>query len=204
MKPAFGYVDNSAGAVQPYLDLVKAYGWGNYLFQTTNQGPSFPAHQFLFGATSAPSWKDDHNGIFAAENGALDMIYGCNAPATARVALINPQGVEFTEIFPCFEHQTLADLLDARAVTWRYYGVNSTALPAANGIWLAPMAIRHICVAVGQTCTGKAWTSKVDLNPSDVLSDISTNCKLRGVSCVRADTVATIERCGAPAFSSSA
>jgi hypothetical protein len=36
-KPAFGYVDNSAGAVQGYLDLVKAYGWANYMFQT-NQG----------------------------------------------------------------------------------------------------------------------------------------------------------------------
>ena len=66
-KAAFGYVDNSTGAVQPYLDLVKAYGWGNYMFQT-NQGPSFPAHQYLFGATSAPSADDDHNGIFAAEN----------------------------------------------------------------------------------------------------------------------------------------
>src|SRR5271166_2544889 len=66
-KPALGFVDNSTGAVQPYLDLVKAYGWGNYMFQT-NQGPSFPAHQFLFGATSAPSANDDHNGIFVAEN----------------------------------------------------------------------------------------------------------------------------------------
>ena len=66
-KAAFGFVDNSTGAVQPYLDLVKAYGWGNYFFQT-NQGPSYPAHQFLFGATSAPSAEDDHNGIFLAEN----------------------------------------------------------------------------------------------------------------------------------------
>jgi phospholipase C len=28
-KAAFGFVDNSTGAVQPYLDLVAAYGWGN-------------------------------------------------------------------------------------------------------------------------------------------------------------------------------
>jgi hypothetical protein len=39
-KPAYGYVENSRGAVQPYLDLVHDYGWGNYMFQT-NQGPSF-------------------------------------------------------------------------------------------------------------------------------------------------------------------
>ena len=183
-KPAFGYVDNSTGAVQPYLDLVKAYGWGNYMFQT-NQGPSFPAHQFLFGATSAPSADDDHNGIFAAEN-TPNSTAGCTAPKTTRVPLINPQGVEFTQIFPCFEHQTLADLLDARGVSWRYYGCGGDAWPdpQASGIWMAPNAIAHICVAVGQKCTGKEWTANVELTPSAVLSDISTNCKLRGVSWV--------------------
>ena len=67
-KAAFGFVDSSTGAVQPYLDLVKAYGWGNYMFQT-NQGPSFSAHQYLFGATSAPSAADDHSGIFAGGAG---------------------------------------------------------------------------------------------------------------------------------------
>jgi len=29
-KPAYGFVDNSTGALQPYLDLVQYYGWGNY------------------------------------------------------------------------------------------------------------------------------------------------------------------------------
>ena len=121
-KPAFGYVDNSTSAVQPYLDLVNTYGWGNYMFQT-NQGPSFPAHQFVFGATSAPSADDDHNGIFAAENTPNGVNGGCAAPSTTTVPLINPQGVEFTRIFPCFERQTLTDLLDQRGESWRYYGV---------------------------------------------------------------------------------
>ncbi len=64
-KAALAYVRPSD--VQPYLDMVAAYGWANYFFQT-NQGPSYPAHQFLFGATSAPSAADDRKGIFAAEN----------------------------------------------------------------------------------------------------------------------------------------
>jgi phospholipase C len=187
--PAFAYVDNSAGAVQPYLDLAKTYGWANYMFQT-NQGPSFPAHQFLFGATSAPSAADDHNGVFAAENTTphgLDT--GCMAAATTKVWLINAQGVEFAQIYPCFEHQTLADLLNARAVSWRYYGSGGGiwTSPNAGGIWMAPNAIAHICVAVGQKCTGTQWTSNVELTPSSVLSDISTNCNLRGVSWVVPD-----------------
>ena len=94
-KAAFGYVDNSQGAVQPYLDLVQAYGWGNYMFQT-NQGPSFPAHQFLFGATSAPSADDDQAGTFAAENvgkGDASKSAGCAAKSTSSVPLINADGV---------------------------------------------------------------------------------------------------------------
>jgi phospholipase C len=187
-KPAFGYIDNSNGAVQPYLDLVKAYGWGNYMFQT-NQGPSFPAHQFVFGASSAPSAEDDHNGIFVAENPTPSRITGCIAEIIARVWLINPQGVEFAQIYPCFERQTLADLLDAQGLSWRYYGSAAGTWHGsyAAGIWMAPNAIKHICVPVGRKCTGKEWTSNVVVTPSAVLSDISTKCDLRNVSWVIPD-----------------
>ncbi len=186
-KAAFGYVDNSTHAVQPYLDLVHDYGWGNYMFQT-NQGPSFPAHQFLFGATSAPSADDDYNGIFAAENTAHSTA-GCAVEITTRVWLINPQGVEFAKSYPCFERRTLSDLLEARGLSWRYYGSNGGDWPdsTALGIWIAPNAIKHICVPVGQKCTGTEWTSNVEFNPSAVLSDIS-NCKLRDVSWVTPDS----------------
>ena len=180
-KPALGFIDNSTGAVQPYLDMVKYYGWGNYMFQT-NQGSSFPAHQFLFGATSAPSANDDHRGIFAANTATNHSIVGCIAQLTTRVWLINPQGVQFKQIFPCFGHRTLGDLLETHGFSWRYYGVGEGSL------WMAPNAIKHICVARDRKCTGKQWTSNVDIkNPSDILSDISTNCKLRGVSWVTPD-----------------
>jgi phospholipase C len=108
------------------------------------------------------------------------------------VSLINPHGVEFTRIFPCFERPTLADLLDARGVSWRYYGSSgaprASVASTASGIWMAPNSIKHICVAVGQKCTGKGWTSNVEFKLSDVLSDISTNCSLRGVSWVTPDS----------------
>jgi phospholipase C len=203
-KPEFGYVDNSTGAVQPYLDLVKANGWGNYMFQT-NQGPSFPAHQFLFGATSAPSADYDHTGIFAAEN--TSGAAGCAAATTSTVPLINPQGFEFTRIYPCFEHPTLTDLLDATGVSWRYYGSSGGVWGAskAAGIWMAPNAIAHICVASGQTCTGTEWTSNVKLAPSAILSDISTNCNLPGVSWVipdsfNSDHISDVRNTGGPSW----
>ena len=58
---AYGYVDNpvvtnSDGStghlLDPYLTLAKQYGWANFMYQT-NQGPSYPAHQFIFAGTSA-------------------------------------------------------------------------------------------------------------------------------------------------------
>ena len=66
--------------VQPYYDIAAQYGFANYMFQT-NQGPSYPAHQFLFTGTSAPDSYEDPMGMipicgptfpcwqwFAAEN----------------------------------------------------------------------------------------------------------------------------------------
>jgi phospholipase C len=75
----------------------------------------------------------------------------------------------------------------------------------AGGIWMAPNAIAHICVASGQTCTGTEWTSNVELNPSAVLSDISTNCNLRGVSWVipdsfNSDHISNVKNTGGPSW----
>jgi hypothetical protein len=61
-NPQFKYVDNSTGILNPYLTLATQCGWANFMFQT-NQGPSLPAHQFIFGGTSAPSRADDANGV---------------------------------------------------------------------------------------------------------------------------------------------
>src|SRR5580704_19377875 len=109
-KLQFRYVDNSKNIVTPYLTMATQYGWANYMFQT-NQGPSFPAHQFLFGGTSAPSAADDAAGIFAAENPAgVSTLAGCAAPDGTTVGVINPNGTE-SQVYPCFEHQTMADLL---------------------------------------------------------------------------------------------
>jgi len=168
-QPVFRYVDNSTGIVDPYLTMATQYGWANYMFQT-NQGPSFPAHQFLFGATSAPSAADDAAAIFAAENPAhVNTGAGCNARAAATVEEIFPPGNETQSIYPCFEHDTLPDVLTS--VWWRYYA------PGPGTIWTAPNAIKHICQpnqARGGECAGPEWRKNVDLVSADVLKDIGS------------------------------
>jgi len=169
-NPQYKYVDNSTGTVQPYFDIAMSNGFANRMFQT-NQGPSLPAHQFLFGGTSAPT---------------ADTQAGCAAPSTARIALIDALGSETSHpaIYPCFEHRTLADLLDAAPtpIGWRYYS------SGANSIWTAPNAIAHICdpatVSGTLQCTGADWVRNViAADPAQVLADIG-NCALQPVSWV--------------------
>jgi phospholipase C len=175
-QPQFRYVDNSSGILNPYLQLATEYGWANYMFQT-NQGPSFPAHQFIFGGTSAPTAGDDAAGVFASENTGAESA-GCAAPPGTTVKLIDRTGLENRAIYPCFEHLTIADMLPG-SITWRYYA------PTAGSIWTAPNAIQHICQSTGPggKCNGADWNENVDLVPANVLSDIA-NCRLRSLSWV--------------------
>jgi phospholipase C len=148
------------------------------MFQT-NQGPSYPAHQYIFGATSAASLEDDHAGKFTSENpyGTAGAT-GCTAGSNVSVQLIDPYGVEDRSnvMFPCFEHNTVSDLLESAGVTWRYYA------PGPGGIWTAPNSIDHICQASGWKCTGADFAN-VDTTSADVLTDIA-GCKLKQVSWV--------------------
>jgi phospholipase C len=178
--PHYKYVDNSTSILNPYLTMATSYGWANYMFQT-NQGPTFPAHQFLFGGTSAPSAADDAAGTFASSNMFPDVsnpIAGCIALSSTHVDLVYASGKTGT-IYPCFEHQTLSDLLESVNITWKYY------TPGNGSIVTAPNAIDHICMPnqpTGGSCTGSDWANVV-AKPTQVLTDIS-NCKLAGVTWV--------------------
>jgi phospholipase C len=164
--------------VQPYFQLAEQYTFADRMFQT-NQGPSFPAHQFIISGTSAPSAGSN---LFAAENPTITA--GCDAPAGSTVRLIDPGGKENSNapIYPCFEDQTLTDLLEAKGHTWRYY------TPSSPAIWTGPNAIQHICgpnagPPNATACVGSDWTNNVVLDQRTVLSDITTN-QLRDVSWV--------------------
>ncbi len=170
-NPQFLYVDNSTGTIDPYIFLATNYGWANYMFQS-NQGPSFPAHQFLFGSTSAPNKQADADGTFVAENPESDDFSCAQLDA---VALIDSSGDEFGKVKTCFDHQTVSDLLEANSVSWKYYAVGQTSY------WVAPNVIAHICKPINAFCQGTEWTDHVDPTPSDVLTDIH-NCNLAAVS----------------------
>src|SRR5580693_5092711 len=105
-NPWFQYVNPSE--VAPYFQLAETYTFGDRMFQT-NQGPSFPAHQFIISGTSAPTPPGEQNSdLFNAENplGVPSALVdtGCTAPAAEFVKMIDPSGSEATELYPCFDH----------------------------------------------------------------------------------------------------
>src|SRR5207302_7042942 len=168
-NPQFMYVNPSE--VAPYFQMAEQYTFGDRMFQT-NQGPSFPAHQFLISATSAPS---PGSNLFVENNPVKPKSdhTGCIAPPTQTVTVIDPNGIETTQ-YPCFEHQTLTDLLNAQGISWRYYA-NS-----AGTIWTAPNAIQHMCgpnatPPNATKCTASDWTNNAVLKYTQVLTDIANN-----------------------------
>lgn len=172
-SPQFTYVNPAE--VAPYFALAQQYTFGDRMFQT-NQGPSFPAHQFLLAGTSAPAVGSD---LFAAENLARESDNaGCIAAPSITVALIDPSGNESQSAYPCYEHPTLTDLLNAKGISWKYYA------PSPGSIWTAPNAIQHMCgpnvpPPNGTKCEGSDWVNHVVLqstsNPAPILTDISNN-----------------------------
>jgi phospholipase C len=197
--------------------LAKQYGWANFMYQT-NQGPSFPAHQFMFGGTSAQTAADDANATFVAENFNNEVISeeaGCLALEGDSNAVVSPAlnapppgcslyagSVQECPVknaallYPsvpvgtfCFSHDTMANILDAHSITWKYYA------PTPGSIWTAPDAIKEICEPgwvnpngdpkSGLECTGKEWKAHVDTANlgTDILRDIE-NCELASVNWV--------------------
>jgi phospholipase C len=182
--PTYTYVQYSD--VEPYFEIASQYGYANYMFQT-NQGPSFPSHQFTFGGTSQPGLGVEPE-WFVAEN-AVDYPegYGCTASSVTTVQLVNPTTQdEKTTMYPCFNHSTMADVLAAAEpqITWTYY----TSGP--KSLLTAPNALEALCTPSSKgVCTGNYWSKGkangyVDaVNPADILTDIS-KCNLKQVNWV--------------------
>jgi phospholipase C len=190
----YSYVQRSD--VQPYFDIATNYGFANYFFQT-NEGPSFPAHQFLFTGTSAPVAPLNPNYLnFVAENGANRLSpSGCDDNST-KAAMVDPTGTEGAGPFECYTHDSLVtNAKGDKGVTWRYY------TPALGVIWDAPEAIPEVCYGQNnlnnqfQPCAASEFTSHVVLpNPkradggAPILTDIG-NCELQQISWVIPDEV---------------
>jgi phospholipase C len=186
--------DGSAGhLLDPYIYYATQYGWANFMYQT-NQGPSGPAHQFLFTGTSALSNADDANSIFMSENGSGVPQQGCltpqsiptTAPAWSRI--VQPADPPFADgcflfdgdsVQECFVYNELA-ANDVGTFCTNDNNMATTVLDphkiswkyyasSIDSLWTAPVAIQDICVpqknsAGTLVCTGAEFIANMSVN----------------------------------------
>ncbi|MEO6990532.1 MAG: alkaline phosphatase family protein, partial [Candidatus Baltobacteraceae bacterium] len=120
--------------IEPYWTMAERFTFADRMFQS-NTGPSFPAHLYLIAGQSD----------FTANNPnhieTSSFAWGCDSPSNATVSVIGPLGIESKGPYPCLDFRTLADELDARDISWKYYAPSIRSL---GNIWSAFDAIRHI------------------------------------------------------------
>jgi len=156
---AYGYVPRKQ--VQPYFVMATRYTFGDRMFQT-NEGPSFPAHQYIVSGTSTIA---NGSTLRAADNplnpgGGGDG--GCDSPSGTLVAVINSAGVEEQGVYPCFDRLSLMQLLDEKSLSWRYYQAARGA-----GIWNGPDAVLPIF-------RSREFSTDVVAPSSQVLKDVAS------------------------------
>jgi phospholipase C len=153
--------------VAPYYALAQAYAFADHVFQT-NQGPSYPAHQYLVAAQSG-------HPLAIAENPGPDVNGGCNSrvpgESVAAIDMTRPfPSNENAHIFPCLDFPTIFDLLDQHGVSWKYY------TPATLSLWNAINQIKHLYA-------NPAVLAHVILNETKIFNDVKAG-NLAGVSYV--------------------
>jgi phospholipase C len=100
-------------------------------FFSSLEGPSFPNHLYTVGAQSGGAINNPTN--------SMDR-WGCDSPANSLVQTLGDDG-EFGHVYPCFDFNTLADRLEERGLSWKYYAPGEGQ---SGYIWSALDAIRHI------------------------------------------------------------
>ncbi|MDP9049596.1 MAG: hypothetical protein M3O31_02590 [Acidobacteriota bacterium] len=146
---AYSYIDPKESV--PYWTLARQYTLGDRMFQS-NTGPSFVAHQYMIAGQSAH--------VSGNPNG----VWGCDAAPGTTAPLLGPNGSEGPGVYPCFDYQTMADLLDAKNISWRYYAPGQTQ--DAFFLISAYQAIRHIRF-------GADWHQDVISPETSILTDIA-------------------------------
>lgn len=168
----YAYVRRSD--VAAYWTLAKQYALADRMF-FTETAASFVAHQMLLSGSvrlnNRESLTDEPN----------VMPWGCDARpkhgANTAVLLRNGR-VKYNGPFPCFDYATIADLLDARDVSWRYY-VDSFAgshYDFSGAVWNGFDAIRKVRY-------GADWSANVSMPNTNFFADVR-NGRLPAVSWV--------------------
>lgn len=144
---------------KPYWDMASQYTLADHMFSTETTD-SFVAHQEIIAGTVA---LNSHESLTDVPS---NQPWGCDAPHGTTTSLILTNGTVHTNgPFPCFtQYGTMADVLDAANVSWKYYVSEINGIEFSGNVWDAFDAIKKVRY-------GPDW--KKITNPSSaVLTDI--------------------------------
>lgn len=144
-----------------YFAYARQFVLADHMFSSLH-GPSFPNHLYTVAAQSG---RAINNPINPPTN---PYDWGCDADRATTVQVLDQNG-NITTQFPCFDFQTLVDLLQGANTSWKYY-----APPRGQGgyIWNSLNAISHIR-------NGPLWASNV--MPTDQFATDAKNGALPAV-----------------------
>jgi phospholipase C len=149
-----------------YWEYARRYALDDNFFSSV-ASDSFPNHLYTV-AGQAASTDSIPTDLFSS---ATPDRWGCDAPSYSLVEQHFPNGgIRYT--YPCFNFQTLSDLLDRARISWKYYAPSQDQ-PGYK--WSALDAIKHIRF-------GPDWNSDV-VNTTQFQADAS-NGSLPAVSWV--------------------
>ncbi len=167
LSPDYAYAYVKPYLVAPYWTMAQQYALADHFFQS-EFGPSFIGHQTLIRGTTAISSTES----------VMDEPIGqneCDAPKGSSTNLVNDKRAYFAGMgpYPCFDAPTIADSLDSRGITWKYY--NQVFLNSSLSSWDAFLAIRSVRFGPD--------FAKVSYVPNQILVDAKAG-NLPGVSWV--------------------
>jgi phospholipase C len=140
--------------------MAQQYAFADDMFET-NEGPSFPAHQYIVSGTSTIDYSSSLRASEEPTSPGGAYTGGCDSPSGSRGTVIDKNGNENLSVYPCFNRVSLMAEADAASVTWRYYQSHRRA-----GAWNAPDAVKPVRQSPG-------YDKKVINPPSHVLTDIA-------------------------------
>jgi phospholipase C len=100
-------------------------------FFSSLKGPSFPNHLYTVGGQSGGAINNPANS---------QGRWGCDSPTNSRLQTLDEDD-NFGHVYPCFDFDTLADRLEEKGLSWKYYAPGEGQ---SGYIWSALDAIRHI------------------------------------------------------------
>jgi len=173
----YAYVERSE--VKPYWDLATSYALADDMFSTATTD-SFVAHQQIIAGTTR---LNSHESLVDVPSA---FPWGCDAAPGTVTSLITAAGNVIVDggPFPCLtEYPTMADVLDAAGVSWKYYVYGSPFASSraptdfSGAVWngfdaIAKVRCAHFVKPDRCSGFGADWKPHISEPPSNVIADI--------------------------------